>query len=632
MLTPLFAALALAPLAALGATVELTDDTIIRGTAIAPGITAYLGIPFAEPPVGPLRFRAPVPLTGGGPLAGQTINATAFGSTCAQDARTGGLIGSEDCLTLNVFAPDSAHQQQLPVLVWIYGGAFVSGASSDPTYNPVNLMTAVPRAFIFVSINYRLGPFGFWTNDDAIGESASGSAGMQGILDQIAALAWVRDNIASFGGDPRRITIEGESAGSMSVSILVASPLSRGLFSAAMMQSGTCDIIQPDQKIAVETCDGVAKAAGCDTQATAAERLACLRARSASELIEDARKSGALTAFSPNQFSPTVDGYVLPRRCIEMFQSGDYAREINVLLGSNNNEMTLFIVQNPAWLSVTKDTYPALLQEATGGDAALNAHYSPANFGGDPREALIRLLSEKVFICSMRRLAAIFAADGGAGRTYLYSFNHAPKKGLLSALPWAGAFHFADVPYFMGNAPTVGESPLIGAPDAEETTLMHRMMRFLAAFAISGNPSAPVPRSTAAGAPDLGPAQLFPEHTVAGALNLNLQTGDTLQTEANRYAAACDLWDRAPISNLGTYVAPAVRPVPGASPGTNAGGDGGGASSSSVALALGFGISAAVLAVVAIAVAWFRGGARQASPERSKLIASGAPSSGASNV
>src|SRR4051794_25015784 len=210
-----------------------TDAGAVEGATSADGVRAFLGIPYAAPPVGALRWQAPQPVT---PWTA-VKQVTAFGARCMQGPIFNDMIFrdqlSEDCLYLNVWAPPGA--AKLPVMVWIYGGGFQAGSASEPRQDGSKLAT---KGVLVVSMNYRLGGVGFLAPPDLTKEASSHASGNYGLLDQIAALQWVKKNIAAFGGDPDNVTIFGESAGSLSVSVLMASPLAKGLFQKAIGESG----------------------------------------------------------------------------------------------------------------------------------------------------------------------------------------------------------------------------------------------------------------------------------------------------------------------------------------------------------------------------------------------------------
>ncbi len=220
--------------AATGPIVGVTGGQV-QGAALEKGGAVFKGLPFAQPPVGALRWREPMPVK---PWAG-VRDAAAFGAPCTQGSqfiRTPGVVAKEDCLYLNIWTPEWPSRSKKPVMVWIPGGGNYFGSGSTPTFDGDSLAR---HGVVVVTLNYRLGNFGFFSHPRLTRESPHHASGNQGILDQIAALHWVRDNIAKFGGDPRNVTIFGESAGSLDVSVLMTSPLSRGLFKRAIGESGS---------------------------------------------------------------------------------------------------------------------------------------------------------------------------------------------------------------------------------------------------------------------------------------------------------------------------------------------------------------------------------------------------------
>ena len=248
------AALALAaaagPLAAEMPIVFQLRDGYVSGMRVADDVAAFLGIPYAAPPVGELRFRAPRPVE---PWPGP-YEAIVHGPDCVQApypqgsfyARDESREQSEDCLYLNVWTAATAQEDRLPVLVWIHGGALTRGSGSITTYDGARLAR---KGVVVVTINYRLGPFGYLAHPALSADSERGVSGNYGVLDQLAALRWVRDNIASFGGDPARVTVFGESAGSWSVNSLMATPLAEGLFGGAIGQSGGLFGVMPRLRV-----------------------------------------------------------------------------------------------------------------------------------------------------------------------------------------------------------------------------------------------------------------------------------------------------------------------------------------------------------------------------------------------
>ncbi len=303
-----------------------TANGIVESTA-APtdGVRAFKGIPFGQPPVGDLRWREPQPVKNWSGVR----NADQFGPRCMQRTspgsdywfRSNGM--SEDCLYLNVWTAAKSDREKLPVLVYIFGGGFQNGDGSEPRYDGESMAR---KGMVAVSVNYRTNIFGFFVHPELTKESPHHAAGNYGLLDQVAALRWVQKNIAAFGGDPKRVTIAGESAGSISVSALMASPLSRGLIAGAIGESGAMISSLPPQPLSEGEQTGVkfGTAAGANT-------LAALRAMTAEQIQEALGKAQGL------RFSSALDGYFLPKTLTEIFEAGEQAK-VPLLAGSNTQE------------------------------------------------------------------------------------------------------------------------------------------------------------------------------------------------------------------------------------------------------------------------------------------------------
>ena len=303
-----------------------TANGVLESTA-APqdGVRAFKGIPFGQPPVGPLRWREPQP-----PKKWAGVrNADEFGPRCMQRTspgadywfRSNGM--SEDCLYLNVWTPAKTGNEKLPVLVYIFGGGFQNGDGSEPRYDGGNMAR---HGIVAVSVNYRTNVFGFFVHPELTGESPHHASGNYGLLDQVAALEWVRKNIAAFGGDPNRVTVAGESAGSISVSALMASPLSKNLMAGAIGESGAAIASLPPQPLADAEKNGLKFAA-----AAGAANLAALRAMTAEQIQDAAAKAQGV------RFSTAMDGYFLSKTLPEIFEAGQQAK-VPLLEGSNTQE------------------------------------------------------------------------------------------------------------------------------------------------------------------------------------------------------------------------------------------------------------------------------------------------------
>ncbi len=305
---------------------QKTPNGILEGVVSPDGkVRTFKGIPYAAPPIGPLRWKPPQPAT---PWTG-VRKAVDFGARCMQTRVYDDMIfrdagPSEDCLYLNVWLPENHGQSPLPVMVWIYGGGFKAGATSEPRQDGGNLSK---KGVLVVSMNYRLGIFGFFSHPELAKESGHNSSGNYGLMDQLAALQWVHDNIALFGGDPDNVTIFGESAGSSSVSALVATPLAKGLFHRAIGESGA--VVAPKEGKSLKETERV------DTQfaksALGAKSLSALRAKPAAELLEAAAKKDA-----PG-FSWNIDGYFFPESPEAIYAAGKQ-NHVALLAGWNLDE------------------------------------------------------------------------------------------------------------------------------------------------------------------------------------------------------------------------------------------------------------------------------------------------------
>ena len=286
----------------------------------------FKGIPFAAPPVGPLRWKAPQPA----PFWTGARKAVEYGPRCMQGRVFDDMVfhdngPSEDCLYLNLWMPAAPAERRLPVMVWIYGGGFVAGSTSEPRQDGGNLSK---KGVLVVSFNYRLGVFGFFSHPELTRESGHGASGNYGLLDQVAALQWVQKNIAKFGGDPNNVTIFGESAGSFSVSALMASPLAKGLFRRAIGESGAFFSATLPLNPLAQTEKAGAEFAQASLGTSSIE---VLRAKPADEVLKAASKAGAF------RFAPNIDGYFLPQSVPAIYAAGKQS-PISLLAGWNADE------------------------------------------------------------------------------------------------------------------------------------------------------------------------------------------------------------------------------------------------------------------------------------------------------
>ena len=442
-----------------------TANGIVESTA-APkdGVRSFKGLPFAQPPVGDLRWREPQPVKNWKGVR----NADQFGPSCMQRLSPGadywlrGKGMSEDCLYLNVWTPAKSGRAKLPVLVYIFGGGFQNGDGSEPRYDGENMAR---KGIVAVSLNYRTNVFGFFAHPELTKESPHHASGNYGLLDQVAALQWVQKNIAAFGGDPKRVTIAGESAGSISVSALMASPLSRNLMAGAIGESGAAISSLPPLPLADLEQNGVkfATAAGATT-------LAALRAMTAEQIQEAAAKAQGI------RFSTAMDGYFLAKSLTAIFEAGEQAR-VPLLAGSNTEEQS--------WRSVlgngdpTPGTLAAAITRFYGdkADPVLKAY--AATTADEVYEAATHLASARFISYSTWKWTELQMRTGGKNiYRYLYARPRpaylgmpgqpAPAAGRGNAAggapgtsgagreaqpppPPRGAVHSAEIQYAMGN-------------------------------------------------------------------------------------------------------------------------------------------------------------------------------------
>lgn len=500
-----------APTTPTGPLVTIADGPV-RGAEGA-GFLAFLGIPYAAPPVGNLRFRPPHAVT---PWTTER-SARAVPHACPQDLQ-GIAYGQEDCLYLNVHTPDPM-PANAPVMVWIHGGAFVLGEGVQTDHGTYGDLLARDHGVIVVSMNYRLGQLGFLAHPALDSESSDHVSGNYGFLDQVAALQWVHDNIAAFGGDPANVTIFGESAGGESVCGHLSSSLSQGLYQRAIIESGPCGLHMPTNAEAEAQGTHLATLLGC----TSGDTLTCLRAASASTIVNTLGGSPAIISSDPMYASwgPTVDGHVFAHDWITTMTSGD-AADVPVMIGWNQDEGRLFIAlaeRSGAPMVTTanyRDTVVALVGESNA-DAVI-ARYPPSDFGGDARLAASRALGDAGLICPTRAAAVALVAAGNTVHTYFFTYPDAHF--LLPASFPLGAFHSAEVQFVFGHS--------VGGPfDADAAALNGAMSGYWTRFASqNADPNG-------AGAPS------WPVYDTTGA-RVILDT--TVTTGTDDYAETCAFW------------------------------------------------------------------------------------------
>lgn len=451
--------------------VASTREGLVSGVT-ENGLTRFQGMAYARPPLGELRWRAPQPA-----VARNTVQAALrFGPGCPQssgEAFFGGAPAtqSEDCLTLNVWRPDTAGPH--PVMVWIHGGGLIVGASSQQVDGvPIFDGAAFARlGVVFVSINYRLGPLGYLSLREFAGEAPDQpAAGNYGLLDQIAALTWVRDNIAGFGGDPGQVTIYGESAGGVSTCALLSSPRARGLFHRVIMQSGNCLKTVPDLGTAYAQGDRLANAVGCAGQAGDARR-ACLRAVSATALVASGNGTVGF-GREGESYGLVLDGFALTATPMQQVASGQ-AAPVPLLIGVNDDEMTTLLSTSVLPATVAAYETQVRTQFSLIGNAVL-ARY-PASAYASPARAYQDIYDDLAFSCANRRAAADHASAGRAVWHYaLTEILPEPQLALLES------FHGLDIPLLFG--------PRVQA-QAPERLLGERMRAAWVAFARTGDPA-----------------------------------------------------------------------------------------------------------------------------------------------
>lgn len=472
-----------------------TASGVVEG-ALEPasGVRVFRGIPFAEPPVGDLRWRPPQPVKG---WSG-TRKADRFGPRAMQ-LRLFGDMGfrsngmSEDCLYLNVWTPAKSVADRLPVLVYFYGGGNMAGDGSEPRYDGEALAR---RGVVTITVNYRLGVFGFFAHPELSKESPQGVSGNQGYLDQNAALRWVRENIAAFGGNPERVTIAGESAGSISVCVQMASPLSKELIAGAIGSSGAAiHPTMPPITLAEAERRGAAFAAS--VASAGAASLAALRALPAEKLLE------ATKGLWANDFTATVDGYFLPKLPAEVFAAGEGAR-VPLLVGWNSEESGYRNVlgeDEPTPASFAKAVRTLYGEQA---DEVLRLY--PARTVDEAIQSAIDLAGDRFIAYSTWKWSDLHGATGDRP-VYRYFYCRPrppmtpemgdavaglaggvvtdPDEKAKAAPPARGAVHSADIEYAMGNLAT----NRVYAWTPDDYRVSETMQRMYANFVKGGDPN-----------------------------------------------------------------------------------------------------------------------------------------------
>jgi para-nitrobenzyl esterase len=493
------------------------DTGLVSGTVVGEkqDIHVYQGIPFAAPPVGDLRWKPPQPAAswqgvkectkfGPAPIGYFSASFKAYSEP------------SEDCLYLNVWTPAKMTSDRLPVMVWIYGGAFRFGEGSNPQYNGENLNR---RDVVVVTFNYRLGPFGFLAHPLLSKESEHNSSGNYGLLDQIAALQWIQKNIAAFGGDPNRVTIFGQSAGATSVLWLMASPLTKGLFQRAISQSayeGTAFAHLQENKYGNEPKEKMgeqlAKDLGCDTSP---DPIACMRAKSAEEVLKTGTPPTNVLA-SGYRYEPCVDGWVETDLPLNIFEAGKQ-QDVPLLIGSTADEWALFqLLAKPS-----ADSYQKYVQNTFGDKAQQVLTMYPA---GDDKQATAsdkQVITLMTFTCPAKAYAS--AMSNVKSKTYFYQFTRVPPGAKM-----LGAFHLLDIGYVFGKfMPFLSPLKADAYYNDTDKALSDAMMSYWTGFAANGDPN------------QEGLTQ-WPAYDAQTGQYLNL--GDKIEVKSGLYNETCDLF------------------------------------------------------------------------------------------
>ena len=500
-------------------------------------ISSFKGIPYAAPPVGDLRWKPPQPVASWT----EPRACTSFGPACPQPAQTEMFyldVGAtdEDCLYLNVWSPAKSADERLPVMVWIHGGSFETGSGSMEVYGGQNLAA---KGVVVVTINYRLGPLGFLAHPALSAESAQGVSGNYGLLDQIAALQWVRNNIAGFGGDPANVTVFGESAGAISILDLLVSPLAEGLFDRAIAQSG----ILLDYGFGVSTTGTLEGAEGAGeafagrlgiegSDAVTGDAAAQMRAKTPDELLAAAALVGEDSSLMEQGlvWKPVADGYLLPDLPTRLWTAGK-RHSVPLLIGSNADEGNAFT----AGLTVSPAEYEAQMRQIFGDYADEALALYPVESPEDITPMLSRMLTEVGF-ASTARFAARAMSELGVGTTapagstgeansptapaYLYQFTRVPLGNAL------GAFHGVEIPYVFGNA---GLFTGLGEIEQIDFDLSEAIMGYWTRFAATGDPNGE----------GAVPWPAYDERS-----DEHLELGDTVLQGILLYKEACDLADQ----------------------------------------------------------------------------------------
>jgi para-nitrobenzyl esterase len=500
-----FLALACAPTVSAVENPIRIESGLIAGTV--GDISIFKGIPYAAPPVGELRWKPPQPP----PTWDGVREAKEFGHQCIY--RGPGAFagpGSEDCLSLNIWTPAKRPGERLPVMVWIHGGGFQFGSGRWPLFEG----TALARlGVVLVTLNYRLNIFGFFSHPDLAKESPNGVSGNYGLLDQIAALKWVKNNIAKFGGDANRVTIFGESAGGSSVAYLMISPLAKGLFHRAIIESGGISSIAHLR----ESSYGLQPAE--DSGIKHGSQIAELRAKTVQEILASAAPADGTDIFSTTlrNYWPVVDGWVIPADPAEMYAAGRFHR-IPLLVGTCGNEGGFFVARRrqaeaadyEKWVRATFLNYAPLVQQRY-----------PISAGKEIRLLAGDIYGAAQFYYSARMVAR--AVSSRAVKTWMFHFTRVNPHGPFAEF---GAVHTSEMAYVFGN-PGAGLGSAAIKIEPKDREISNVMSSAWVRFAATGDPNGPrLPK--------------WPRYRQDS--EQHLEFGDTIRTGSRLFAAELDFW------------------------------------------------------------------------------------------
>ena len=432
----------------------------------SPGVV-FKGIPFALPPVGRLRWYEPVPVK-----AWQGVkDASSYGPACLQNG-PGGVSGNEDCLYLNVWSPEWPPRSSHPVMLWLFGGANVTGSASNPVFDGSAL---AKRGMVVVTANYRLGVMGFMAHPALSAESDRKSSGNYALLDQIMALRWIRENIESFGGDPRHVTLFGQSSGSYDLLLLMTSPLAKGLFVNAIAQSG--QLLSYDGSMPKARAEGIGTQIAADLKAPdGAGALAYLRGLPPEQVMAAAAKWLPTNLGTDTGLLTNIDGWVLPELPARVFADGRQMA-IPLIVGNNSREITPQVSLDELRQQITAK-YGELAPKAL-------EVYGLANGGKGNDDALLGAAGSQWMTDTVQRCAAGMEADWHAAAqhpTWQYQFERS-----IPGREAAGSFHGAEVAFVFGTLDRMGSSP-VAFTEADHKA-SEQIMEYWTRFAKSGDPN-----------------------------------------------------------------------------------------------------------------------------------------------